>query len=172
MIVKWANKSDTTAIQLLWRWLRLEWINWDWFRHVSEKNENNKIFELEKLYISWYKTAELETFLQQATWEIKVVKIHKTEYYDDEHKEKITSLLNDDKLFYPKFNKKEETKKWWKYTITTEWEWQNFKIKVNNKFIKFNTKIKYNILNIKQDRKTTDIDLNYEVKKLDFKIVK
>ena len=174
MIVKWADGSDTTAIQLLWRWLRLEGINWDWFRHISEKNENEKTFELEKLYIAWYGTKELEKFLEQATWEIKVVKVHKTEYYDkEEHKEKITSLLNNDKLFYPKFNKKEETKKWWKYTITTEWdEWQNFKIKVNDKFIKFNTEIKYNILNIKQDSKTTDTNSDNEVSKPDFEIVK
>lgn len=75
-LLKWAKTSTIQSIQLLWRWLRLSWYNWDWFRH---NYENDKVNELEKLYLIWQDTNSLKDFLENSIdTNIKIIKYYKT----------------------------------------------------------------------------------------------
>jgi len=164
-LLKWAKTSTVQAIQLLWRWLRLEWYNGDWFRHISYKKKSE--VPLENLYLFWQDVNALKDFLEKSTdTTIKIVKIYWT---------KPIRELNKLKLPYLKRIEKEKNEitviKLSKENIESDNTKNKIVININWKKIIIN-KFYKKIATIIEDWKKNKIDRNMNKFKIPYVVLK
>lgn len=157
-LLKWAKTSTIQAVQLLWRWLRLSWYNWDWFRH---NEESNKIKELEKLYLIWQDTNSLKNFLENSIDTcVKIIKYYKTTPKDWLNNLKLPYLktIEKDKSDFIKINLN-------KSNIKNNYiEILNQKISFNNEYYKKSKRLNnWEIFINNIDKNKDKININYLV---------
>jgi len=82
MLFKMWKWSTVIATQILWRWLRLAWKNWDWFRHIwlrlkfnPARNHHSHLTEF--VWLFWYEIDEFKNFIDQISGDILYLRIHK-----------------------------------------------------------------------------------------------
>jgi len=89
MLFKMWKSSTIQATQILWRWLRLAWRDWDWFRHISERIKRkpnwdaHHTFLTEYVWMFWYEIEEFKKFIDQISGDVISITVHKGRTYTD-----------------------------------------------------------------------------------------
>lgn len=130
LLFKMGSSSTVLATQILWRWLRLYWIKWDWYRHLNYSTKafrDRNLEPLEQVRMYWYDIDQFNKFIEDLAGNGYRVSVIKKREYSDSFK---TFLLKNDievtddnqigKLFEKKFKHLDD--------ILNEWEEINIQV--------------------------------------------
>ena len=98
MLFKMGSTSTIQSTQILWRWLRLAWREWDWFRHISERInrniswDNHHTFLTEFVWLFGYEISEFKKFIDQISWESLSITVRKPRKYTESFRRYLLSM--------------------------------------------------------------------------------